>query len=179
MRQPKLIGPPKAAANQYVFDRLKSNCMECECCGEQWHYKGQKDVGFCVQVNVAGRIMAVRRAMYMAAFPKKAIVRGRRVTSTCPNEYCINPKLLIQATASVLLKSHYDKGVRDRRRAAAHLAKCKPAQKLTPDDALQIMQDERSAPKVAADLGVSPAYVRAIRRGQSQARANPFAGLIR
>lgn len=175
----KLIGPPKAAANKYVFDRLRANCIECECCGKQWHFKGQKDVGFSVQVNVAGRIMAVRRAMYMAAFPNKAILRGRRITSSCKNEHCINPDLLIQVTASVLLKSHYEKGIRNRREAAAHLASCKPAKKITLEDALQIMQDDRPATAVAAERGVSAAYVRAIRRGEMRRQTNPFAGLMR
>lgn len=179
MTQRKSMGPPKAAANRIVYERLRLDCKECQCCGKKWHYKREKETGVCVQVNIGGRIMAVRRAMYMAAFPDKPIQWGRRVTSRCQNEHCINPGLLVQVTAGTLLKSHYDKGIRDRRKAAAHLAKCKPATKLTAEDALSIMLDDRSAPAVAADLGVSPAYVRAIRRGHSQVQANPFAGLIR
>ena len=179
MTKRKSMGPPETAANGYVYERLRSNCIECECCGKKWHYKKPKNKGFCIQVNVGGKIMAVRRAMYMAAFPDKPIVQGRRITSKCKNENCINPDLLVQATAGGVLKSHYDKGIRDRRQAAAHLARCKPATKLTPDDALSIMLDGRIAQEVADELGVSAAYVRAIRRGKSQNQRNPFAGLMR
>ncbi|MFA5898054.1 MAG: hypothetical protein WC829_02955 [Hyphomicrobium sp.] len=177
---PKLIGPPKSAHNGYVYSRLEGDCIECECCGEQWHYPKEKKSGVNIQVNIGGRVMAIRRAMYMAAFPHKVIQKTRRITSKCKNENCINPTLLIQATASELLKSQYSKGIRDRHMAAAHLLiQQRKNQKLTDSEVILVMLDERASKDAANEYGISREHYNAIRRGGArQSRSgNPFAGL--
>lgn len=172
----KTMGPPETAANDHIYQRLRLNCKECECCGKRWHYLGRKDKGLCIQVRVGGRLMAVRRAAYMAAFPDKPILQGRRITSKCKNEYCINPELLIQATAGGVLKSQYEKGVRSRQKTAATLASYRPM-KMTAELALKVLHDERPANKVADELGFSAGYIRSIRRGEFHRAFTPFAGL--
>lgn len=179
-RVSRLIGPPRTASNQYVYDRMRGNCIECECCGGQWHYRGEKKAGVSMQVNIAGRVMATRRAMYLAANPGKIIQNGRRISSKCENENCVNPRLLFQSTASDLLKSHYTKGIRSRAEAAAHLNRYIEGRlKLTEEDAAQIRNDDRKGAEAAHEWGISKEHYNAIQRGDARkARAsNPFAGL--
>lgn len=177
---PKLIGPPATKANSYVFERMRDNCSECECCGEPWHFKAVFRPGMAVQVNVGGQVMAARKAMYMAAFPNKLIQNGRRITSRCKNSNCINPKLLAQSTASDLLKSHYTKGIRSRRGASAHLvAQQRKNTKLSPDAVIQIINDDRKGAEAAHEFGISKEHYNAIQRGAARKVVNPFAGLLR
>lgn len=177
---PKLIGPPATKSNKYVFDRMRQNCKECECCGEMWHFKAIARSGMVVQTNVGGQVMGARKAMYMAAFPGTLIQNGRRVTSRCKNPNCINPKLLVQVTASDLLKSHYTKGIRSRRGASAHLlARQKKNTKLSPDDVIRIINDDRKGAEAAHEFGISKEHYNAIQRGAARKVANPFAGLLR
>lgn len=179
-KSPKLIGPPKSAHNGYVYSRLEGGCIECECCGGMWHYPHEKKSGVNIQVNIGGRVMAIRKAMYLAAFPGREIQKNRNITSKCKNENCINPALLIQATAAELLKSHYSKGIRDRHMAASHLLiQQRKNQKLTDSDVILVMMDERSSIEAANEYGISREHYNAIRRGDArQSRSgNPFAGL--
>ena len=177
---PKLIGPPKTAANGYVYKRLEGGCVECECCGGMWHHPFDKKTGVNIQVNIGGRVMAIRRAMYISAFPGREIQKNRRITSRCNNENCINPELLVQATASQLLKSHYSKGIRDRHMAASHLLiQQRKNQKLDEATVIQIMMDERKGTEAANDYGISREHYNAIQRGDARKSRtnNPFAGL--
>lgn len=177
---PKLVGPPATKATAYVFQRLQDNCVECECCGEKWHFKAEFIKGKPIQVNVGGQIMAVRKAMYMAAFPEKRIQKGRRISSRSKNQNCINPALLTQSTASELLKSHYTKGIRSKTAASAHLvAQRRKNAKLSPDDVIRIINDDRKGAAAAHEFGISKEHYNAIQRGAARRVANPFAGLIR
>jgi len=124
--------------------------------------------------------MAIRRAMYMAAFPNRAIQKNRKITSKCSNENCINPALLIQATAAELLKLHYSKGIRDRHMAASHLLiQQRKNQKLDEATVIQILMDDRKGTEAANDYGISDSHYNAIQRGDARKSrtSNPFAGL--
>ena len=179
-RKPKLIGPPATKANEYVKARMLDNCSECDCCGEQTHFKAVFRQGMAVQVNVGGQVMAARKAMYMAAFPGKLILSHRRVTSKCSNPNCINPKLLIQSTASELLKSHYTKGIRDRRIAAVHLvAQRMKNTRLSDADVIRIINDDRKGAAAAHEFGITREHYNAIQRGATRKVSNPFSGLMR
>ena len=173
-------GPPKTAANQYVFNRLMQSCKECSECGAMSHFNAVFRSGSSVQTNVGGRVMAVRRAMFMAAFPDRSLYKGRLVTSKCSNPNCINPKLLYQVSPGKLLATHYEKGIRNKNDAAAHLARSKrAASKVPPDMVLMILADNRTGKAAANDYGITPEYFNAIKRGESRRLANPFAGLLR
>ena len=176
--KPKLIGPPATKSNAYVKDRMLENSTECECCGELTHFKAQHRPGMAVQVNVGGQVMAARKAMYMACFPHRRIKNGNRVTSKCRNPNCINPAMLVQSTASELLKSHYTKGIRDRRIASAHLvAQRLKNTRLSQADVIRIISDPRKGKEAAHEFGVSKEHYNAIQRGEVRKVANPFAGL--
>lgn len=175
---PKLVGPPVTKSNAYVKARILENSIECECCGKMTHYKAQHRPGVSVQINVGGQVMAVRKAMYMATFPGKAIKPGNRITSKCANSNCINPALLLQSTASELLKSHYTKGIRDRRIASAHLvAQRLKNTRLSQEDVLRIISDPRKGQEAAHEWGITKEHYNAIQRGATRKTGNPFAGL--
>ena len=175
-----LIGPPRHASNQYVMARLLENCIECDCCGEVTHFKSEARKGFSIQTNVAGRVMAIRRAMYMAAFPNKPIKKGLRITSRCHNTNCINAALLIQATPGLVIKMDYEKGNRDKVAVKAHLARISRDIniKLTEENVRRIREDDRTGKFGAADYGITPEHFNAIKRGATRRGPNPFAGLM-
>lgn len=175
-----LIGPPRHASNHYVLARLLENCIECECCGAISHFKSVARKGFSIQTNVGGRVMASRRAMYMAALPNKTIRKGLRITSRCHNPNCINPDLLIQATPGQVIKMDYEKGNRCKVAVRAHLARVSREinVKLTDESVRLIREDERTGKFGAADYGITPEHFNAIKRGATRRGPNPFAGLM-
>jgi hypothetical protein len=176
---PNTFGPPVTASNAYVVARLLAGCTECNDCGAMSHFVAVHRKGFSVQTNVAGRVMAVRKAMYMASKPDVLILKGRRITSRCHNPNCINQVLLYQATAGGVLKSHYTKGVRSRTEAAAHLARhTRKNSKVSEEVVLQILNDERGGTEAAHEYGMSSAYFNSIKRGDSRRVGNPFSGLL-
>lgn len=176
--KPKLIGPPATKSNDHVKARMLENCMECECCGDQTHFKAQHRPGMAVQVNVGGQVMAARKAMYIASFPQRKIKPGHRITSKCRNPNCVNPALLVQSTASELLKSHYTKGIRDRRIASVHLvAQRMKNTRLSHSDVIRIIADPRKGQEAAQEFGISKEHYNAIQRGETRKVSNPFSGL--
>ena len=179
MKQRKFMGPPKTAANGYAFTRIKGRCAECEYCEGDWSFVGLRKKGVCQQVNIGGRVMAVRRAMYIAAFPDKVIIDGRRITSTCPNPDCVNPEKLVQHTASNLLRTHYEKGIRMPNVAARHLLAEKIKQSKWKDsDILAIRMDPRKGAEAASEYDISPTHYNAIQAGRARVvTSNPFRGL--
>lgn len=176
----KLIGPPKRASNAIVMKRLLANCVECECCGAVSHYKASVSTSRPVQVQIMGFVLTARRAMYMAAFPDKWIRRDRRITCRCKNPKCINPELLLQASAGRIASLDYQKGNRDRAAVAAHLARYTRAlnTRLSEESVQRIREDERTGKFGAADFGISPEHFNAIKRGAHRRGSNPFAGLM-
>ena len=180
MKPPKLIGPSHSASTAYVRQRLKESCTECECCGGMWHFKAEKLHGFSVQINVGGRVMAVRKAAWIAFFPDRQVIKGLRITSNCENPNCINPKLLVQVKPGTLLAKHYKDGVRSKAEAAAHLIRhVRSSSKLTEQDVTAIRNDDRKGTEAAHEWGITPEHYNAIQRGASRAAkmSNPFAGL--
>ena len=178
--RPKLIGPPAGAANDSVRLRLAESCTECECCGEMWHFKAEKRHGFVVQINVGGRVMAVRKAAWMAFFPERKVIKGKRITSNCENPNCINPKLLTQVNPGTLLAKHYKDGIRSKAQAAAHLIRYVRANAKLDDEAVAaIRNDNRKGTEAANEWGITPEHYNSIQRGASRTAktSNPFAGL--
>lgn len=178
--QPKLIGPPKTASNDYTYKRLAGNCIECACCGEMWHYKAKFESGKAIQVNIGGRVMAVKRAMWMAAYPKRKIAKGDAITTKCKNPNCINPKLIYRAKPTEVLKSCYEKGVRSKAQAVAHLMKYTILnQRISEEAVAMIRNDDRKGAEAAKEWGISTSHYNAIQLGKARVpmARNPFSGL--
>lgn len=176
----KLVGPPAPAAIPYVRARLADSCIECECCGQMWHFKAEKRHGFALQINIAGRVMSVRKAAWIAFFPQRKVIKGMRITSNCENPNCINPKLLVQVNPGTLLAKHYKDGIRSKAQAAAHLIRYVRANvKLDEKAIAAIRNDNRKGTEAAHEWDITPEHYNAIQRGASRSSkvANPFAGL--
>lgn len=172
------MGPPSSARKGYVLQRMLNACRHCpECGADTWFTNKRSRHGSAQQVNVAGRVMSARRAMWIAS--GRSVKPGQRVTSRCKNPDCINPAMLLATNAGKVLELAYDHGRRDRIAAAAHLVRLRQAKaRITADQALQIMRDERVAEQIAPEFGISAAYVNQIKRGQARAAiGNPWAGL--
>lgn len=176
----ELIGPPKVASNAFVLERLQQNCCECKDCGHISHYKVAVQKKRSIQAHLGGRVMTVRRGMYMAAFPNKEILKGRRITSKCPNPFCIEPSLLVQATSGQIVSADYKKGNRDKAAVMALLARYtrKLNTKLSDESVRRIREDERTGKYGAHDYGITPEHFNRIKRGAARVGSNPFAGLM-
>lgn len=175
-KKPYLVGPPKAASNAYIVKHLQSRCVECPCCGGTWQLKTKASGQVCVQVQVGGRTMTARKAAYMASFPEKPIQKGRRITSWCRNPLCINPAHLSQATAGHVISLQFKYGARDLTKHRTALA---GKSKISAEDAVRIMADDRTGKEIAKDYGISAHYANEIKRGAARRQVNPFAGLMR
>jgi len=173
-----MMGPSKAQSTQYVKKRLIEGCKTCERCGEKTHYVAAIRPGCCPTINIGGRIMAVRRAAWIALIGKP-IKDGKMITSTCSNQNCINPKMMIQADPGEVLALHYTvHNSRSRYEATAHLMKyTRQRTKLSADDVVRIRSDNRKGKAAASEFGISKEHYNAIQRGQSRITANPFSGL--
>lgn len=179
-RAEKLIGPPSRAALAYVQERLAESCTECESCGGMWHFKAEKRHGFAIQINVGGRVMAVRKAAWIAYHPNRKVIDGMRITSTCSNPNCINPKLLAQVKPGTLLAKHYKDGIRSKAEAAAHLTSYQRKNTKVDEQAVaMIRNDDRKGTEAAHEFGITPEHYNAIQRGSARVSraSNPFAGL--
>lgn len=176
MKHPKdFIGPPIMLSKAYVLARVQAACIECEDCGEHWHHTGAKRPNQAIQINIMGQIMAVRKAVYLASGRK--LKRGYRVTSSCTNPLCCNPKLIKQAKPGDILKHTYTTGQRDRHTAASHLMRFRSV-KITDEIAERIRQDDRMAKVAAPDYGIHPVYFNRVRRGDARRPRNMFSGLV-
>lgn len=175
-KKPYLVGPPKAASNTYVVKHLQMRCVECPHCGGTWQLKTKAAGQVCVQVSIGGRTMTARKAIYMASFPEKPIQKGRRITSSCRNPLCISPAHLTQATPGHVIKLQFLSGSRDIAKHRIALAK---KSKISSDDAIRIMADDRTGKAIAKDYGISEHYANEIKRGAARRHLNPFAGLMR
>lgn len=176
------MGPSEALSNDYVRERLAMNCSECRDCGEQWHFRREFVSGKSIQVNIAGRLMAVRRAAWIAFHPDRKLIDGKRITCKCPNPNCINPELLVQASPGAILQGVYKKGIRSKAAAAAHLLAMQLKRSKLSESAVEsIRQDQRKGNAAAHEWGITPEHYNAIQRGASRnSRAvNPWAGLSR
>jgi len=174
-KRPKhFIGPPIQLSNAHILARVQALCIECDHCGEHWHYTGAIRPGAVATVNIMGQIMTARRAVYLASGRK--IKRGNRITSKCKNPRCCAPEMLKQATPGEVLQQSYVKGRRDKREAAAHL-RSMHIKKVTDEIAERIRNDTRLAKEAAPDYDIHPVYFNRIRRGAARAPRNVFSGL--
>jgi hypothetical protein len=175
----KRMGPPKSASNAYVRQHLDGLCRECPACGGPWECTLATRKGAAQSVHIAGRVMAARRAMYMASYPDRRIKKGMRVSSKCDNPRCINPNLLVQTTPSAVLERQYEIGQRSRYKAAVHLINIVRAkQKLTDEAVKAIRMDPRKGRRAAHEYGVSAEHYNSIQRGDARMPvSSPFAGL--
>jgi hypothetical protein len=181
-RKNNLFGPPVELSNTHILERIMLGCKECEECGQPWHWCAVDRPGCSPQINVCGRIMPIRRAVWLVFKKRFHHANKKRITSKCKNKMCCNPELLIQATPGKILAMQYQNGKRDANAVRQHLLKNIGAwTKVSDEVAAAIRADTRPKSVAAPEYGVAPDYFTRIRRGEARFPRNlgPFAGLIR
>lgn len=173
-----MIGPSRTMAIPHVKQRMIDGCKQCDCCGGNWHFNAPKRQTSSPSINVGGRVMAVRKAAWIALIGKH-IKKGMRISSKCSNQHCINPELLVQVTAGKLLSMHYTVfQARSRHKASAHLMKyTKERTLLSEEDVARIRYDDRKGTEAAHEYGITKDHYNAIQRGDARVSRNPFSGL--
>jgi hypothetical protein len=138
---------------------------------ERWHIDMVRNGEAAIQMKLGGKCIAVRRAMYLAAFPDEEIQPGHRITSRCKNPNCVNPRLLMQAAPGYILAKQYTNGLRDPKTATRHLVAKKLAEsKLSDFDVIRIREDKRKGKEAAHEFGISPEHYNAIQRLDARAK---------
>lgn len=176
----EVFGPGKHLSTKHITQRLIDGCKLCEFCGGNWHFQAVKRPTASPSINICGRVMAVRKAAYIALVGK-VIKKGFKVSAKCSNPYCINPELLTQVTSSQLLSMHYTvHGSRSKHKAAAHLMKyTKERTRLSEDVVSSIRCDNRKGAEASHEYGIGKEHYNAIQRGAARVSQNPFIGLMR
>lgn len=176
-----LVGPPVNRSNPYLWARIRMGCKVCEECGEPWHWAVSERPGVTPQINVCGRGMPIRRAVYMLKHGKTP-PPGTRATSSCPNQHCCNPDLVVARRVGLMISDTFNNGARDMATVRIQLARYREENivKLKPEHIAAVRADTRPALEAAADHGITPEYFRRIHKGTARMGADlgVFAGLV-
>ena len=181
-RKKDFTGPPIELSNTYILERIMLGCKECAECGEPWHWATIDRHGCSPQINLCGRIMPIRRAVWLLFFKTLPKTNEKRITSKCRNKMCCNPELLMKASSGKILQMQYQHGKRDAAEAARNLKKHTDTLiKVSDEMAAAIRADTRPKKVAAPDYGIAPDYYNCIRRGDSRFPRDlgPFSGLVR
>lgn len=175
------VGPPSNRSNGYLWARIRMGCKVCEDCGEPWHWDVCERPGVSPQINVGGYTLPIRRAVYMLKHGKTP-PPGTRATSSCPNQHCCNPDLVVARRVGLMISDTFNNGARDMATVRIHLARYREENivKLKPEHIAAVRADTRPAIEAAADHGITPEYFRRIHNGKARMGTDlgVFAGLI-
>lgn len=160
-----------------MIDRIRSRCEDVgECLEFQSRAKSErrKRHPLC---SCDGKVLLVRRVLYG---DRKPTVEGCFLVPRCGNPYCVKPEHQKVITDHQRTKmggaSAADSATRAARVAATRNARGR--NKLTPDQAREILASPETGLELAARMGVHPSTVSQVRRGKTfREHGNPFAGL--
>jgi hypothetical protein len=163
------MGPPLNRSTVYLWERIRLGCKVCRECGEPWHWAVVERPGISPQINIVGQIMAIRRAVYILKHGKPP-PKGKRATSTCPNQHCCDPEKVVARKISQMVSDTFTSGARDRARNRTHIARYNEANKLKlSDDAVRAIRASELPPEQEAALhNVHPDYITSIRNGRAR-----------
>lgn len=157
----------------YLVNRIRSHCVDDADC---WVWQGFKQGGVMPMINLGGKIMAVRRALFLEMH--KEVAHGCEVVPICETRNCVNPDHIGQIT------------VRRRRQQIAKKRNELPVTaaiiernrsmfaKLDIEKARAIRASEERSDVLAARYGVSRTRINSIRNGSAWRDCSPFAGLF-
>lgn len=164
----------RAMTGAALIERIKGRCRVCDETG-CWVWSGgvfqngNGDRYPKIWSPMLGKSMPGRRAVWLAM--GNTIPPGHLVHSTCFNPLCVNPDHIACATkkeaGAIISKSGHMRGRVKRQLATRRIGRQRS--KLTAEMIAQIMADERSCAKVAADFGISKQLVHRVRRGDTLA----------
>jgi hypothetical protein len=132
-----------------ILDEIVSR-SRAEC----WIYPGGKPTEY-PKVNLRGSIRRLARTVLEAEL-ERPIASGMLVCHTCDQRRCYNPDHLYEGTQT---QNMNDCRIRGRLASGLH----HPLTKLSESDVVLIRRDQRPSTTLAAELGVSAAYVHSVR----------------
>lgn len=175
------VGPPVNRSNPYLWARIRMGCKVCEDCGAPWHWVVTERPGVTPQINVCGVTMPVRRAMYLLTRGKLP-PPGTRATSTCRNQHCCNPELVVARKVGLMISDTFQNGARDIVAVRLQLTRYreKNVVKLQADQVAAVRADTRPAKLAAKDHGITAEYFRRLHKGTARMGTDlgVFAGLL-
>ncbi len=162
------FGPPAHLSGPYLLNRIKSQCTECEDCGEPWHWPGKRYGQLTLLMNVGKRMLSVRRVVYEITGGKPG-PRGHVITTLCHNDRCMNPALIAYKPWRYIVMRSVASGkihTRQARIKATKTVRAKPTKVKSLEHANEIRMDSRSASKIAAEVGGSRQMIHAIKNNE-------------
>ena len=180
MKRKYIYKPTKELAAS-VIDMIKSKCVECEECGEQWCWTGNHSDNMPqATVEKDWQRLSVRKAVYTAL--RGQLMPGRVLVTNCDNQRCLNPELLAQITRAKLLGRLSDTGRINNvaHKIAKTVARRSRGTKLSMELAEEIRRNpDISAKDYAQRLGVFPQSISAIRHYKIYKPTSAFTGLMK
>jgi hypothetical protein len=177
----KLSEPP------FTLEHLKLRCSESGDCWE-WGAAYRADRWPVISSRrdwdgsgkSSNRQFYVRHLMYWLKTGKPPILGAfRSIVACCDNPRCVNPDHMRLVTRKTVVRKMVESGGMSESTRHAKIAKTKRAKsKLSDGDVEQIRNSDLRADELAAQYGVSAAYIYMLRRNQFRRNySNPFAGL--
>jgi hypothetical protein len=157
----------------YLADRVRARCIEDADC---WVWQGFKQAGVMPMINNGGKIMAVRRALFLETHAE--VAKGCEVVPTCETRHCVNPDHIAQITVK-RRRQQIAKRRNEQPVSAAMIARNRSMfAKLDIEKARAIRASEEGSGVLAERYGVSRTRINSVRNGSAWQESSPFAGLF-
>lgn len=124
--------------------------------------------------RIGGKLMSMRRVIWVLS-REKQILKKRRVVTSCGNPKCLHPDHL-----QALFNNEIRRGIKPSINHRARVAQAMRAKSAWSDDQIrEVAQSVGSVRAVAAQYGMSKAYVSNIRRNKARVDfTNPYLQLL-
>jgi len=167
-RKPVIEGPPVRLSGPYLLNRIQSQCIECDDCGEQWHWTAKRYGHSNLLINVNGKMLSVRSVVYRIT-DGRPVRKGHVITTLCHNDRCMNPELAVTRPPSFILARTAQAGkihTRSMRIKIAATQRAKNTKIRDMEHANAIRLDGRPITVIAAEVGVSHQTVSLIKNNR-------------
>ncbi len=166
------------------MDKVQKSCGVCPECESDWNWLGNnKTAMHQAVIEIAAVRYPVKKQVYQIA-SGKIVPDDYCVISTCQNQSCLNPKMLMCLSKTKMLeRMRAISRLHDaKHKAALQVARRKRGDlKLSMEKADEIRNSSETATELAKRYGVSREAVCMVRRGETWRGAvgNMFSGLMR
>ena len=166
------------------IDKVQKSCGVCPECDSDWNWLGNnKNEMHRAIIEIDGVRYPVKKQVYQLA-TGKVVPSDYCVISTCQNQSCLNPKLLVSLSKVKMLERMraISRLHNAKHKAALQVARRKRGDlKLSMEKAEEIRNSSETATELAKRYGVSREAVCMVRRGETWRGTvgNMFSGLMR
>ena len=164
---------------EYMVKMIRARVKDCPECGERWSWTG----------TVWASGVPVFRHKDKSTYPRRVLLEektgqpipaGMLATTTCENELCVNPKLLVLMTRKQLIERTHQRGRIVTMAMRIKISEAKRRQSKLSDEAVRdIRSSEEHRSVLMQRYGITEAYYYMLRKGLFRKEySNPFAGLF-